>query len=358
MTPHNPNAAPATQPKTTQQIEKGKQSRMIQGLDLTGLDEALGLLASDEQSAASRGKPLSLSLDKVIEDPDQPRKQFDPETLQALANSITIHGIKSPISVRSADTQGNYRINFGARRRRAAINAGLTEIPAFIDDDHDQYAQVVENIQRDEFKPMEIARFIAKKIANGEKPADIGKRLGQAKQWISMYQSLNALPEYMQTRADAGHISDYTTLYEIGQAHKKHPGKIMEFLEDHPGKITRGDLKTFLNPSPEIHQANNNTENPQKEPTTPEEPSAKPTKIATEIHPDETLNHSPNKIHSAIQHAVTSPELIVQVKGREGQFRLDITGEKGFGFVQFKGESEPTHIELTDLRVIALISKD
>jgi len=354
-------------PHTTKLKSTQNPILKAQGLDLSDLDEALGLLASDEQSAASRGKPLSLSLDKVIEDPDQPRKQFDPETLQALANSIIIHGIKSPISVRSADTQGNYRINFGARRRRAAITAGLTEIPAFIDDDHDQYAQVVENIQRDEFKPMEIARFIAKEITNGEKPADIGKRLGQAKQWISKYHSLTELPEYIQTRADEGLITDYNVLYQIGNAAKKEPERVAQFIESIKGQITRSHFQAFMT----LGDVSDNVEQDQIEAQARKneqvnKPKSNHHKAKTQIDETTAEISQPEQKSKAIDsdeseqaihgYAVHSPLLKIRIKGRAGVLRLDITGKNGFGFVEYEDKSSE-RISMSDVELVELIDR-
>jgi len=360
-------AAPASQKRSV---------ATVQGLDLTGLDEALDGMGGLD-AATSNGQPLSLPLDKVIEDPDQPRKMFDPETLQELADSIGVHGVKTPISVRSPDADGNYRINYGARRRRAAILAGLTEIPGFIDDNHDQYAQVVENIQRDGFTPMEISRFLAREMAKGEKGASIAKRLGQSKQWVSKYNSLNELPPYIQTRADNGEISDYNTLYEIGLVVKKEPERVAGFFEITAGQITRADFKEFMRsiPKPETHAP---AEAKPPEPAKSEEPLPAPIEERTDAAkpsanpPDRSSiggggrqGSEPSGAGAAASSEpekkvipVSSPVLMVRVKGKGGLLRLDITGEKGFGFVVFEGETDPAHTALGDVEIVGLINKD
>jgi len=75
-----------------------------------------------------------------------------------LAASIELRGVKTPISVRdNPATPGRYLINHGARRFRAARRAGKTAIPGFIDNDHLEADQIVENLQRDELAAREIA---------------------------------------------------------------------------------------------------------------------------------------------------------------------------------------------------------
>ncbi len=91
---------------------------------------------------------------------DQPRKNFDLESLQALADSISTHGLLQPVAVRES-IGGFYQIVAGERRWRAAKMAGLTEIPAIIVQADDRKASelaIIENIQREDLNPMEIAR--------------------------------------------------------------------------------------------------------------------------------------------------------------------------------------------------------
>lgn len=386
MAKHQTSPAQAKNPAKTAAVPPPQKRAVatVQGLDLSGLDEALGGMASLD--AVPQGKPLSLPLDKVIEDPNQPRKKFDPDTLQELADSISVHGVKSPISVKSPDEDGNYRLNFGARRRRAALMAGLTEIPGFIDDDHDRYAQVVENIQRDGFTPMELARFLADEMAKGEKAASIAKRLGQNKTWVSKYNSLNELPDYIQARSDKGDISDYNTLYEIGLAVKKDPEKVAGFIESKSGQITRADFKEYMRPAPtpENAVAASSEKATSTEPGEGAKPAAEPTEPGGELPaertdaakpkatpPDRTSiggggrqeretgsggSGSSEPTEKVIP--ISSPVLMVRVKGKGGLLRLDIAGEEGFGFVEFEGEGEPAHTVLADVEIVGLISKD
>lgn len=98
---------------------------------------------------------MIIDINLIDEDPNQPRTEFDKETLQELADTIAERGVKSPISVHRTEG-GRFMINHGARRYRAGILAGKTTIPAFIDYDYTQADQIIENIQRDNLKPIEM----------------------------------------------------------------------------------------------------------------------------------------------------------------------------------------------------------
>ena len=123
-------------------------------LDLSELEAAVELGKS--------GSPSLVPLNQLIEDPDQPRKTFHPESLAELAADIKARGILQPVIVRPMEN-GAYKILFGARRYRAAMLAGLNEIPVFVASDPRQfnsYAQVAENRQREGLSPLEEAQFI------------------------------------------------------------------------------------------------------------------------------------------------------------------------------------------------------
>ena len=118
-----------------------------------GLDALLG-----SPSAASE-QITSLPLQKVEPNPLQPRKLFDEEELQTLADSISQHGIIQPLTVRKGDN-GFYQIIAGERRWRAARLAGLRTVPVVVLDCDDQTAMelaLIENLQRQDLNPMEEA---------------------------------------------------------------------------------------------------------------------------------------------------------------------------------------------------------
>ena len=127
-----------------------------------GLGKGLGALLGDfmEEPTISEKSPYQiLPIYKVEPNPGQPRQDFDPEELEALAESIRIHGILQPLTVRQLDS-GYYQIIAGERRWRAARLAELTELPAVIIEADDKKAMelaLIENLQRQDLNPVEEA---------------------------------------------------------------------------------------------------------------------------------------------------------------------------------------------------------
>ena len=101
------------------------------------------------------------------------------DELAELADDIGARGILQPIVVHRAGTDGRYRIRFGAKRLRAAKQAGLREVPIVVGlHDHDAYAQVAENQKRHGLSPLDLARFMRSRVEAGESNAEIAKRMG------------------------------------------------------------------------------------------------------------------------------------------------------------------------------------
>ena len=133
---------------------------MIELANQKGLGKGLGALLGDfsEEPAAQSAYQL-LPIYKVEPNPDQPRHDFDEEELQALSESITVHGVIQPLTVRELPN-GYYQIIAGERRWRAARLADLSEIPAVIIEADDKKAMelaLIENLQRQDLNPVEEA---------------------------------------------------------------------------------------------------------------------------------------------------------------------------------------------------------
>ena len=124
-----------------------------------GLGRGLGALLGDAALQSQEGGSLSLPISQVEPGLKQPRKRFDEESLQDLADSIRIHGIIQPLTVRRLSS-GYYQIIAGERRWRAAKLAGLNEIPAVIIEADDRKVMelgLIENLQREDLNPIEEA---------------------------------------------------------------------------------------------------------------------------------------------------------------------------------------------------------
>ncbi len=125
-----------------------------------GLGKGLGALLGDFDEPIQEKSPYKLlPIHKVEPNPDQPRQDFDEEELQALSESIAIHGVIQPLTVREM-TSGYYQIIAGERRWRASRMAGLSEIPVVIVEADDRKAMelaLIENLQRQDLNPIEEA---------------------------------------------------------------------------------------------------------------------------------------------------------------------------------------------------------
>ena len=125
-----------------------------------GLGKGLGALLGDFDEISAEKSPYQLlPIYKVEPNPDQPRQDFDPEELQSLADSIAVHGIVQPLTVRELEN-GYYQIIAGERRWRAARMSGLNEVPAVIieaDDKKVTELALIENLQRQDLNPVEEA---------------------------------------------------------------------------------------------------------------------------------------------------------------------------------------------------------
>ena len=125
-----------------------------------GLGKGLGALLGDfSEEPLEKSAYQLLPIYKVEPNPDQPRQDFDEEELQALADSITVHGIIQPLTVREMPN-GYYQIIAGEQRWRAARMANLSDVPAVIIEADDKKAMelaLIENLQRQDLNPLEEA---------------------------------------------------------------------------------------------------------------------------------------------------------------------------------------------------------
>jgi ParB family chromosome partitioning protein len=157
-----------------------------------GLDALLGGADHPEEAATGAGekdKGLgTLPLDLIQRGRYQPRRDFNPESLQELADSIAAQGVVQPIVVRPVEG-GRYEIIAGERRWRASQQAGLDEIPVVIRDVPDQTAMamaLIENIQRDDLNPLEEANALHRLMNEFELThQEIAKAVGKSRTTVT-----------------------------------------------------------------------------------------------------------------------------------------------------------------------------
>lgn len=124
-----------------------------------GLGKGLSALFMDQEDLNKSENLLMVKLSQVEPNASQPRKEFDPESLSELAESIRTHGILQPLAVRKT-AEGRYQIIAGERRWRAAREAGISEVPVYLVDADDRTVMelaLVENLQRQDLNPIEEA---------------------------------------------------------------------------------------------------------------------------------------------------------------------------------------------------------
>jgi ParB family chromosome partitioning protein len=148
-------------------------------------------------------------LSEIVPNPYQPRKNFNIEQLQELADSIKEHGVITPIIVVMED--GKYVLIAGERRLRASKLAGLEVIPAIIRDyTESQMMEIalLENIQREDLTPIEVAYSYKSLIDKLELTQDqLAKRVGKSRSHVTNMLGLVYLPNVVQDMVNAGHIS-------------------------------------------------------------------------------------------------------------------------------------------------------
>ena len=200
------------------------------------------------------GIVLSLNLDKVIEDPTQPRTEFDAEELTKLSEDIARRGVQAPIAVRPA-VDGIYQIIHGARRFRASGMAGLLTIPAIVQADEvafDDYSQVLENTQRDNLTALDIARFIQKRKALGETNSQIARNLSEKPEWVTYHLALIDMPPEIQLAYDAGQVTGAKATYELRKLYGKDPDAVKELIASGE-EITQVRIREVVAPVRAVH---------------------------------------------------------------------------------------------------------
>ena len=187
-----------------------------------GLGRGLGALLGDfsDEPVYEKSAYQKLPIYKVEPNPDQPRQDFDEEELQTLADSISVHGVIQPLTVRELPS-GYYQIIAGERRWRAARLAGLSEVPVVIIEADDRKAMelaLIENLQRQDLNPVEEALGYQTLIQEyGLTQEDAAKQVGKSRPAVAnALRLLGLCPEVLEKlrsgELTAGHARAILTL--------------------------------------------------------------------------------------------------------------------------------------------------
>lgn len=176
----------------------------------TGLGKGLSALLGDDFSINPPAPASTLPISQVESYAAQPRKHFDEEKLEELAESIRQHGMIQPLTVRKLSS-GYYQIIAGERRWRAARLAGLTEVPAVVIEADDRKAMelaMIENLQREDLNPMEEAEGYRSLVEQyGMTQEQAAQRVGKSRSAVANAIRLLSLTPKLRRLVEEGRLS-------------------------------------------------------------------------------------------------------------------------------------------------------
>jgi ParB family chromosome partitioning protein len=193
------------------------------------LGRGLGALIPNAPPAEARPggptEPFEIRVDAIDPNPEQPRRVFDEAQLEQLARSIRVHGILQPVVVRRAGDR--YELVVGERRWRASRAAGLDTIPAVVADLDPQdrlEVALVENVQRHDLNPIELATAFRTLADTGATQEEIGRRVGLDRSTVANHLRLLELPRPIQEDVESGNLTagHAKALLQVSNPERRH----------------------------------------------------------------------------------------------------------------------------------------
>jgi ParB family chromosome partitioning protein len=177
-----------------------------------GLDALIPSAPARREAEETPRAGGELALSEITPNPDQPRRRFDDGDLERLAESIRRHGVLQPVVVRRAPVGAAkpYELVVGERRWRAAQRAGRSTIPALVQDVEPQdllEVALVENVQRRDLNPIELAHAFRALLAAGHTQDEVGQRVGLDRSTVANHLRLLELPKELQEDVELGSLS-------------------------------------------------------------------------------------------------------------------------------------------------------
>lgn len=214
-----------------------------------------------------------IEISKIVRNPYQPRKEFDEEALDELANSIKQHGVITAITVRKAIN--GYELISGERRLRASIKAGLTKIPALVLDVRTNTEMleiaIIENVQRENLNPIEVAYAYQKLIEECNYTQEqVATRMGKNRSTVTNFLRLIRLPEKVKNyvrdeKLSFGHAKVLLSIENEEHLLKVANEVIQNSLSVRETENIIKNLEDFLNPkvvdAPNVSEIDSNKDN-------------------------------------------------------------------------------------------------
>lgn len=228
-------------------------------------------------------KYMEIEIDKIVFDENQPRKEFNRETLEELAESIKLYGVLTPISISKTEND-KYILRHGERRVRASVIADRKTIPAIIDENYKDNLiekQLIENLQRENLSIKEISDGIKKLVEEkGMKKIDIAKALGKSAAFVSNYYNFTKMDDELKDKISEK-TQDILVISDLKRIEKNIEDKeqFEEFINSKES-INRDDIKEFKK---EIKEKRNTPKEKNKKEYIPENISEIPSKNIDEL---------------------------------------------------------------------------
>lgn len=197
---------------------------------------------------------ISVPVDAISPNPQQPRKTFDPKRLDETTASIKANGIVQPLGVTEV-SPGKYELVWGERRWRAAKAAGLAHVPAVrketLSDFDKLMFPMIENIDREDLTPFDEANGIAR-LVEMSTVQEVADRLNRPKAWVSKRLGIAKAPDFVADFATSGTVGDGEALYELAKLADEDPDKAKDIIANYePGGHLRAQLKAARKPASE-----------------------------------------------------------------------------------------------------------
>jgi len=308
----------------------------------------------EDTPIAAAGRPVLLAIDLIDEDPLQPRSEFAAEALGELARTIAARGVLQPVSVRSHPKQaGRWMLNFGARRLRAARLAAITEIPAFLDETADSFDQVLENEQRENLQPLELALFVQRQLQTGMSQAEVARRLGKTRGYITFVGALIDPPDWLLELYRAGRCRGLKELYELRKLGEERPAAVRKWL-DGRSDVSRADVEALKK------TLGDSGGSPREAPACSLMPASVPptetlaSSVAPQAHSSRGVEHVKPRTAPAIP-------VVLEALHQGERVTVDLTeipAEDGLVFVLGQALMRRMSVRAADLRLVRVLRRD
>lgn len=190
------------------------------------------------------GSFFNIDIQLITPDPNQPRKFFNPESLEELSQSIKQKGVLQPVIIRKSD-DGIIYLVAGERRYRASKMAGLEKIPAIFTKGNPIEIAIIENLQRDNLKPMEEAEALGRMVKEyNYTQEELAFAIGKARTTITETLSLNKLPEEIKEECRRADNYPRRLLVEIAKQ-KTYEEMVNLFRQVKENNLTSGQVRNI-----------------------------------------------------------------------------------------------------------------